>query len=419
MVERRVKLPNRNAPDQMVPYLKELERRLFAAEAELERNRNAASIAGRAATTVNNFTTDVHNAGNATAAQVAINTADILELQGRAGLPEGAEPHASLIVNRSTSAVQWATPAFSVIPQYFVWMEEGKSGYSVTHVGNISSDESKEILPEVRFDNNGHTMLPITTWDAGRDEGPISLNMEFYPHYDGEKFDIYLPAAGSSYGASVPYFLLKLYNNSSLYSVTVDLWDNFLVYGGTTIPVAGDNGIMTLESKQNFQWFVMGGGPDAIERAVYPLPRVNGSSGASAFHDKQYTLQIKAMERCQAFSAQGELSVAAGAHRFYNDTLEQLRLGQIRATVGTAPTGSDIQIDVKRNGASVFSVPLVIPAGSTTAVATPGVLTHTFNDYGSNWNLALLDPGDYLTVDILAVGSTFAGADLTVQVYYG
>jgi hypothetical protein len=101
----------------------------------------------------------------------------------------------------------------------------------------------------------------------------------------------------------------------------------------------------------------------------------------------------------------GTLTVRAGTRRWYNTTGRTLTVKEIRAYCVTAPTGAAIIVDVNKNGTTMYTTQANRPtiAVSTTSVvaALPDVLT--------------LAPGDYMTVDIDQIGSTIAGADLTVQ----
>lgn len=79
----------------------------------------------------------------------------------------------------------------------------------------------------------------------------------------------------------------------------------------------------------------------------------------------------------------------------------------VRASVNTQPTGSGITVDVKENGTSIMTTTKIsIPATTKTSVGsgTP-VLTDT----------ALADDSE-ISVDILAVGSTFGGSGLKVTI---
>lgn len=105
------------------------------------------------------------------------------------------------------------------------------------------------------------------------------------------------------------------------------------------------------------------------------------------------------------FSFTGNLSVKTGTHRQYNDTGRTLTITSIRASVGVAATGAAILIDVNKNGSTLF----------TTQANRPTIAVSTFTDTAvadiTTWGV-----GDYLTVDIDQIGSTVAGADLTLTV---
>jgi hypothetical protein len=84
-----------------------------------------------------------------------------------------------------------------------------------------------------------------------------------------------------------------------------------------------------------------------------------------------------------------------------------ITLSSITACLSTAGTGGTlVQIDVKKNGTTVFSTKPSFNSGSDTTVGgtTPGVLSVTS-----------LAANDKITVDIIAVGSTIAGAGLKIS----
>lgn len=101
------------------------------------------------------------------------------------------------------------------------------------------------------------------------------------------------------------------------------------------------------------------------------------------------------------FSRAGTLAVTTGGSRLYFERTGTI--SRVRASVGTAPTGGSVVVDVKRNGSSIFATEGARPtitAGTNTALGTPSTVQ--------------LVPDDFLTVDIVTVGATFPGADLTV-----
>lgn len=105
------------------------------------------------------------------------------------------------------------------------------------------------------------------------------------------------------------------------------------------------------------------------------------------------------------FSVKDGVTVAVGTMRLYNDTGSTITISTVRASVGTAPTGASLIVDVNLNGTTIFTTQSARPtitASSFTATGTPAVTAWT--------------NGTYLTVDVDQVGSTIAGSDLTVTV---
>lgn len=107
------------------------------------------------------------------------------------------------------------------------------------------------------------------------------------------------------------------------------------------------------------------------------------------------------------FAQLGTLVAGTGMVRWYNDTGVSLNISYIRAVVGTPSTGAPVVFDVKLNGNTIFS-PSPKPsigAGAYTKKVLPAAID------------TLVVPNTaYLTVDIVSVGSTVAGADLYVSI---
>lgn len=101
----------------------------------------------------------------------------------------------------------------------------------------------------------------------------------------------------------------------------------------------------------------------------------------------------------------GTLVVVTGQHRLYNDFGYDLYIESIRASVGTAPTGAAVIVDVNKNGTTIF----------TTQGNRPTIAVGTNTVVSAAPNVTLWANGDYLTVDTDQIGSTVAGADLIVQ----
>jgi hypothetical protein len=107
------------------------------------------------------------------------------------------------------------------------------------------------------------------------------------------------------------------------------------------------------------------------------------------------------------YSVSGVLTVAAGGFRLYNDSGELRTISSVRASVGTAPTGAAVLVDVHKNGSTIFTTQgdrATIAVSSFTDTAIPNV---------TSWAV-----GDYLTVDVDQIGSTIAGSNLTFTVVF-
>lgn len=106
------------------------------------------------------------------------------------------------------------------------------------------------------------------------------------------------------------------------------------------------------------------------------------------------------------FAQQGELEVGTGTFRFYFRTAATI-VG-VTATVGVAPTGAAVRVDVNKNGVTIFTTqanrPSIAAAGFVAAEATPDVTA--------------VAAGDYITVDVDVIGSTLPGEDLLVEIRY-
>lgn len=107
------------------------------------------------------------------------------------------------------------------------------------------------------------------------------------------------------------------------------------------------------------------------------------------------------------YSYLGSLAVSTGTFRLYNDTGATWTINGIRASVGVASAGASIIIDVNKNGTTLFTTQANRPTIAA-AANTSGNVT--------NMDVTSVAVGEYLTVDIDQIGSTTAGADLTVQV---
>lgn len=118
---------------------------------------------------------------------------------------------------------------------------------------------------------------------------------------------------------------------------------------------------------------------------------------------------IAAASRYQTalFSKSGTLGTGTGTFRLYFPAASTIV--DAWASVGTAPTGASLIVDVNHNGTTIF----------TTQTNRPTIAASGFYDAsGTPDGDVTVAAGEYLTVDIDQVGSTIAGSDLTVGVRY-
>jgi len=108
------------------------------------------------------------------------------------------------------------------------------------------------------------------------------------------------------------------------------------------------------------------------------------------------------------FTFSGELEITNNPLRLYNELGLSQTIIKVFLSVGTAPTGSSLVVDVHKNGTTIFtnqgnrpSIPSFGETGSSTTIEN-----------------AIWADGEYLTAHIDAVGSGFAGSDLVVHIVH-
>jgi hypothetical protein len=109
---------------------------------------------------------------------------------------------------------------------------------------------------------------------------------------------------------------------------------------------------------------------------------------------------------CQTFTIMGTLVVGTGAARFYFP--RPITIVDIEVSVGTAPTGASVIFDVNKNGTTIF----------TTQGNRPTIAVSTNTDLSSTPDITTYAAGDYMTVDVDQIGSTIAGANATITIWY-
>lgn len=107
------------------------------------------------------------------------------------------------------------------------------------------------------------------------------------------------------------------------------------------------------------------------------------------------------------FTIPGTLLFGAKNVRYYCETARTVT--NVVASVGVAPSGSNAVFDVNKNGTTIF----------TTQANRPTITAGSFYDGSSVPNVTSFAAGDYITVDVDAVGATTPGSDAVIKIIFG
>jgi hypothetical protein len=133
------------------------------------------------------------------------------------------------------------------------------------------------------------------------------------------------------------------------------------------------------------------------------------SSFATSGHDHTGVYSVSAHTHTQTryltLGRAGTLTATAGTARLYVPFA--CAITNVRASVGTAPTGASIIVDVLKGGVTLWGTN---PGNRPTITAT------NFADLTNTPDTTAISADDYLTLTVAQIGSTVAGADLMVVV---
>ncbi len=117
----------------------------------------------------------------------------------------------------------------------------------------------------------------------------------------------------------------------------------------------------------------------------------------------EHALAPQKLPRQAVFTVLETIGTNAGKIKLYNITGQTITLEKVFISVGTAPQGSSIIIDINKDNSTIFATQSnrpTIAAGSTAG-------------YTTNLDITTWEDGSYLTMDIDQIGSSVAGSDLT------
>lgn len=174
-------------------------------------------------------------------------------------------------------------------------------------------------------------------------------------------------------------------------------------FGTTAGTIAQGNDSRITGAEQTANKGTAGGYASLDGSTKVPIAQVpTGTSGTTvALGNHTHTLTFS----LTSFFKSGVLTVTTGAQRLPIDGIYTI-VGT-RLMVGTAPTGASLIVDVNKNGTTIYTT-----QGNRPTIADGA----NAGGPGATPDVTSLAAGDYLTVDIDQVGSSVAGADLTVSV---
>jgi len=108
------------------------------------------------------------------------------------------------------------------------------------------------------------------------------------------------------------------------------------------------------------------------------------------------------------FTAEGALTAGSGVLRIYNCTGSTKTITKVFLSVAVPPTGAPLVVDVRKNTASLF----LIQANK------PQIAVNAFTGQSTSMDTTAWADGEYLTMDIVSVGSVNSGSNLTVHIVY-
>lgn len=352
------------------------------------------------------------------------------------GLPTEDSVAGSALSIGSDGAPVWTPNIAGLHPEYHIHLIPGAPEYFVlgASVGEIAA--LRAAVPPIVFTDNGHGFnapLWTTAYYGGEYAGyPVSCDtyVYVYPESADEEFDVGSFLTGFNLEPSAQSF--HVMNESSTYTATV----RFSGDATTQLIYADGGGILaptrTLAPRERLKWRCTSHAPIPSWQItpVFGFPNIGewGDVDPKFPIDFWYWRYVQSRHSMHSFPKSGVLSTSSGGIGFTNDQERWLRFGLVSASVGTAPTGSSILIDVKVDGVSIFATPLEIAAGTTSAVKEPDANTHPnaggyfgpgVAEVYAGLDSVLWETGARVTVDVVQVGSSTPGSDLNVQVYFG
>jgi hypothetical protein len=281
------------------------------------------------------------------------------------------------------------------------------SNRTLTLVNDSASPGNSKYYGTDGSGNKGYHNVPVSSGEANTASNVGVGGVGLYKQKTGVDLEFKNINAGSN--------KVTVTNDASNNEVDIDVAPaNF-----TGIPQSGITDLATdLGNKANTSTAISGtnsisGGGDLSTSRTLALVNDTASPGNSYYYGTNgsgtkgyYTLPTTSSSKVLPYSNTGTLSVLTGTHRLYNDSGSTWTINSVRASVGTAPTGASVIVDINVDGITIFTTqsnrPTIAASGFTSGKVT-------------NMDVTTIANGSYITVDIDQIGSVIAGSDLCAQ----
>lgn len=138
---------------------------------------------------------------------------------------------------------------------------------------------------------------------------------------------------------------------------------------------------------------------------LVPVAQLGSGTPSTATYLRGNGTWVNGPDLVLPFSVSGTLILLNNLQRLYVEN--SYTIASIRASVGVAPTGSSIIVDILKNGTSIFA---------TTTANRPTIAASSFTALAGTPDTPTMVAGDYYTVSIVQIGSSNPGSDLTVSI---
>ena len=143
---------------------------------------------------------------------------------------------------------------------------------------------------------------------------------------------------------------------------------------------------------------------DSAPATLDTLNELAAALGDDANFATTVTNSIANITNVVALTHTGTLSVYTGTKRWYAP--KNITINKIKARVDTAPTGAGVVIQINKTSSGVTTNQQLTVADGTTLISD------------TSPTISSMSEDDFLTIDIVSVGTTVAGENLTVEITY-